>query len=156
VPLLAVITDASTGERAVLLPLILRRQDGIGIVEFADLDLTDYNAPLFGPAAPRDVRSARLMWRDLLTELRKVPGGADLIRLRKLPADLDGRPNPLALLDGAGPCSLSGNLIITGGTSTPGATRWSARPGKNWNEAGGCLRAIPRPASGSPPTQTRR
>jgi len=115
VPLIAVITDASTGERAALLPLILRRQDGIRIVEFADLDLTDYNAPVLGPAAPRSARSARLLWRNLLTALRKVPGGADLIRLRKLPADLDGRPNPLAMLAGAGPCSLNGNLIIMGG-----------------------------------------
>jgi len=114
VPLIAVITDAATGERAALLPLILREQDGIRIVEFADLDLTDYNAGVFGPAAPRDARSARLMWRDLLAELRKLPGGADLIRLRKVPADLDGRPNPLALLDAAGPCALNGNLIVAG------------------------------------------
>src|SRR3954469_10609977 len=111
VPLIAVITDAATGERTALLPLILRRQGGIRIVEFADLDLTDYNAPVLGPAAPRDARSARLMWRDLRAALRKAP--ADLVRLRKLPADLGGRPNPLALLDAAGPCSLNGNLVIT-------------------------------------------
>jgi CelD/BcsL family acetyltransferase involved in cellulose biosynthesis len=54
------------------------------------------------------------MWRDLLAALRQVPGGADLIRLRKLPVDLGGRPNPLAMLGAAGPCSLNGNLIITG------------------------------------------
>ena len=114
VPLIAVITEAATGERAALLPLILRQQDGLRIVEFADLGLTDYNAPLLGPAAPRDIRSARRMWRDLLAALRKLPGGADLIRLRKLPLDLDGRPNPLAILDAAGPCSLNGNLLITG------------------------------------------
>jgi CelD/BcsL family acetyltransferase involved in cellulose biosynthesis len=114
VPLIAVITDASTGERAALLPLILRQQDGVGIVEFADLDLTDYNAPVLGPAAPRDARSARRLWRDLKAALRKVPGGADLIRLRKMPVDLDGGPNPLAMLDTAGPCSLNGNLILTG------------------------------------------
>jgi CelD/BcsL family acetyltransferase involved in cellulose biosynthesis len=114
VPLIAVITEASTGERAALLPLIARRQDGIRIVEFADLDLTDYNAPVLGPAAPRDAKSTCRMWRDLRAALRTVPGGADLVRLRKLPADLDGRPNPLAMLDGAGPCSLNGNLVITG------------------------------------------
>ena len=114
VPLIDVITDAASGERAALLPLILRQQDRIGIVEFADLDLTDYNAPVFGPAAPRDASSARLLWRDLKAALRKLPGGADLIRMRKVPADLDGRPNPLAMLDAAGPCSLNGNLILTG------------------------------------------
>jgi CelD/BcsL family acetyltransferase involved in cellulose biosynthesis len=43
----------------VLLPLIRRRQNNIVIVEFADLDLTDYNAPFLGAAAPRDARAAR-------------------------------------------------------------------------------------------------
>ena len=54
------------------------------------------------------------MWRDLRAALRRMPGGADLIRLRKMPVDLDGRPNPLALLDDAGPCSLNGNVVTTG------------------------------------------
>ena len=31
-----------------------------------------------------------------------------------MPVDLDGTPNPLALLDKAGPCSLNGNLVTTG------------------------------------------
>ena len=113
-PLIAVITDASTGEQAALLPLIRRRQNNITIVEFADLDLTDYNAPLLGPAAPRDAKAARALWRDLLTALRRLPGGADLIRLRKVAVDLDGRLNPLALLDDAGPCPVNGNITTTG------------------------------------------
>src|ERR1700742_4646292 len=61
-PLLAVVTDAATGEPAVLLPLIRRLQKGIRIVEFADLDLTDYNAPMLGSAAPRDAKAARALW----------------------------------------------------------------------------------------------
>jgi CelD/BcsL family acetyltransferase involved in cellulose biosynthesis len=112
-PLIAVVTDASTGELAVMLPLIRRRQSNIRIVEFADLDLTDYNAPILGNAAPRDARAVRVLWRDLLKALRRMQGGADLIRLRKVPVDLDGRANPLALLDAAGPCSLNGNLVTT-------------------------------------------
>jgi CelD/BcsL family acetyltransferase involved in cellulose biosynthesis len=84
------------------------------IVEFADLDLTDYNAAILGSAAPRDARTARALWRDLRAALRKMPGGADLIRLRKVPAELDGRPNPLALLGDAGPCAANGNVVITG------------------------------------------
>src|SRR3954449_11455126 len=81
-PLVAVVTDAATGEPAVLLPLIRRRQKGVRIVEFADLDLTDYNAPLLGGAAPRDAKAARALWRDLKAALRRSPGGADLMRLR--------------------------------------------------------------------------
>ena len=113
-PLIAVVTDASTGEPAALLPLILRRQDDIAIVEFADLDLTDYNAPILGCAAPRDAGAARAMWRSMLSALRRMSDRPDLIRLRKVPVDLDGKPNPIALLDAAGPCSLNGNLVTTG------------------------------------------
>jgi CelD/BcsL family acetyltransferase involved in cellulose biosynthesis len=113
-PLIAVVTDASTGEPVVLLPLIRRRQNNIATVEFADLDLTDYNAPILGPAAPRDAKAARALWRSLLSALRRMPEKADLIRLRKIPVDLVGKPNPIALLDAGGPCSLNGNLVTTG------------------------------------------
>jgi CelD/BcsL family acetyltransferase involved in cellulose biosynthesis len=113
-PLIAIVSDAATGERAALLPLVRRLQKGIRIVEFADLDLTDYNAPLLGPAAPRDARAAATMWRDLKAALRRMPGGADLVRLRKMPVELADRPNPLALLDAVAPCLLNGNIVATG------------------------------------------
>jgi CelD/BcsL family acetyltransferase involved in cellulose biosynthesis len=113
-PLIAIISDAATGQPAVLLPLVRRRHKGIRIVEPADLDLTDYNAPLLGAAAPRDAKAARAMWQDLRAALRRLPGGADLIRLRKMPVELDGKPNPMALLGGAGPCALNGNVVTTG------------------------------------------
>src|SRR4029077_20588318 len=106
-----IISDASTGEQGALLPLIRRLQNGIRVVEFADLDLTDYNAPAWNAAMPRDAKTARALWRDLLAALR---GGADLIRLRKMPVDLECQPNPLALLDGVRVCSLNGNLVTTG------------------------------------------
>jgi CelD/BcsL family acetyltransferase involved in cellulose biosynthesis len=113
-PLLAVITDAGTLEQVALLPLVRRFRRGLRIIEFADLDLTDYNAPLLGPAAPRDAAGAQAMWRELLVALTRLQGGADLIRLRKLPRDLDGRPNPLALLEGTGPSAVNGNLVSIG------------------------------------------
>ncbi len=113
-PLIAEVSDAATGEPALLLPLIRRRQNGIAVIEFADCDLTDYNAPLLGPAAPRDEQAAAALWRDFTVALRRLSGGADLLRFRKMPADLAGQPNPLALLDEAGPCSLNGNAVTTG------------------------------------------
>jgi CelD/BcsL family acetyltransferase involved in cellulose biosynthesis len=113
-PLIAVVSDAATGERAALLPLIRHRQGSLRIVEFADLNLTDFNAPLLGPAAPRDDVAARQFWRDLQAALRKTHGGADLIRLRKMPVKLAARPNPLALLDGVGPSVVNGNLLTIG------------------------------------------
>ena len=68
-PLMAIISDAATSEQVALLPLVRRVQNGVRIVEFADLNLTDYNAPLLTAAAPRDAKSARAMWRDLLAAL---------------------------------------------------------------------------------------
>jgi CelD/BcsL family acetyltransferase involved in cellulose biosynthesis len=43
-----------------------------------------------------------------------MPDGADLIRLRKLPRDLDGRSNPLALVEGTGRSAVNGNLVTIG------------------------------------------
>ena len=114
-PLLATIRDRATGEVAMHLPLIRRQQNRIRIVEFADLELTDYNAPLLGPAAPREPKAAAMLWRELRLALRRLPDGADLIRFKKMPLQLQASPNPLAMLDGAGPCSLNGNLVTTGG-----------------------------------------
>ncbi|HTB01997.1 MAG TPA: GNAT family N-acetyltransferase [Bradyrhizobium sp.] len=113
-PLIAIVSNAATSEQVALLPLLRRTRKGVRIVEFADLNLTDYNAPLVTTAAPRDARAAASLWRDLKVALRGLPGGADLIRLRKMPVDLAGQPNPLALLDAAAPCPLNGNLVTTG------------------------------------------
>jgi len=112
-PLIVEVSDAATREPALLLPLIRRRQNRIAVVEFADCDLTDYNAPLLGPAAPREANTAQALWRDLLAALRGLPG-TDLLRLRKMPVELAGQPNPLTLLDEAGPCPLNGNVATTG------------------------------------------
>src|SRR5450755_4660215 len=57
-PLIAMISDAATSEHVALLPLVRRVQNGIRIVEFADLNLTDYNAPFLTAAAPRDATAA--------------------------------------------------------------------------------------------------
>ncbi len=113
-PLIAVVLDGQTGEWAALLPLVRRVQNGVRIVEFADLNLTDYNAPLLTAASPRNVTRARALWRDLLIALKRLPGGADLVRLRKMPLVLANGPNPLALLDVAKPCPLNGNVVTTG------------------------------------------
>jgi CelD/BcsL family acetyltransferase involved in cellulose biosynthesis len=113
-PLIAIVLDAATSEHVALLPLVRRVQNGVRIVEFADLNLTDYNAPLLTAMAPRHAAGAHVLWRDLLKALKRLPGGADLIRLRKMPIDLAGQPNSLALLAGARPCPLNGNLVTTG------------------------------------------
>jgi CelD/BcsL family acetyltransferase involved in cellulose biosynthesis len=113
-PLIAVVTDGITGRRIALVPLILRLRHGVRIVEFADLNVTDYNAPLLADGVTLDAGEARAMSQALVAALRKLPGGADLIRLRKMPARLEGRLNPLAMLGRPGSSSLNGNIINIG------------------------------------------
>jgi CelD/BcsL family acetyltransferase involved in cellulose biosynthesis len=113
-PLIAIISDAATRRKLALVPLIRRVQRGVRIVEFADLGLTDYNAPILDCEAPADAAGARVLCQALLAALRRLPDGVDLIRLQKMPADVGGKPNPLVSLGSVGSCSLNGNLIQIG------------------------------------------
>jgi hypothetical protein len=155
-PLIAVITDAVTGEQAALLPLIRRRQNGIRIVEFADLDLTDYNAPLLGPAAPRDARAARTLWRNLRARCAACPAAPISSACASSPSISTAGPTRLRLLDDAGPCSLNGNLVTTGEITSPGATRWKRPCARNWSGAGACSPAMPPQPSSSPRIMMKR
>lgn len=109
-PLIVTLRAEKSGAVALRLPLVLRRKGHLRVVEFADLDLTDYNAPLLGSAAPTDAQGTRLMWR----ALRHALPPADLLRFTKMPKELRGQPNPLALLPGVLPCALNGNIVVTG------------------------------------------
>ena len=109
-PLLVTVRVRETGALALRLPLVVDATGPRRIIAFADLGLTDYNAPLLGPASPRDAAGARALWRAVRGALPR----ADLLDLRKMPAVLQGRPNPLALLPGVRPCPLNGNLVTTG------------------------------------------
>ncbi len=113
-PLIATISDTVARRKVALVPLIRRVRHGVRVVEFADLNVTDYNAPLVGPGVTFDMAEAREVSRALLVGLRQVPGGADLLRLKKMPGRLAGGINPLALLGRAGSSSLNGNIIETG------------------------------------------
>ena len=113
-PLIAIICDRATNRQMALIPLIHRVRNGVGVVEFADLDLTDYNAPVLAAGVLRDAPEGRALCRALLAGLRKLPERVDLIRLRKMPATVDGKANPLASLGRTGSCSLNGNLIEIG------------------------------------------
>ncbi len=113
-PLIAIISDATTNRQVALVPLIRRVQGGTRIVEFADLGVTDFNAPILGFAAPHDGMEARALCKALLAALRRLPEGADLLRLRKMPANVGGKSNPLVLMGRMGSCSLNGNLVVVG------------------------------------------
>src|SRR3954451_17622372 len=60
-PLPVAVRSADNHTPAMLLPLLCRRRYGVSVLEFADLGLTDYNAPLLGSAAPKDRAAALAM-----------------------------------------------------------------------------------------------
>ena len=97
----------SGGALALRLALIARRTAGQHVLQFADHDLTDFNAPILGPAAPETLRDAAKLWQALTRALPDI----DLVDFRKMPLAVDGQANPLALLADTAPCPLTGHLI---------------------------------------------
>jgi CelD/BcsL family acetyltransferase involved in cellulose biosynthesis len=113
-PLIAVISGTAAKRGVALVPLICRAYRGIRVVEFADLGVTDYNAPIVAPGAPGEPEGMHAMCRALVAALHGLPDCPDLIRMQKMPAEIHGRPNPLAVWGRVGSCSLNGNLIEIG------------------------------------------
>lgn len=109
-PLIAVISDAATGKDIALVPMISHIRRGIRVVEFADLGVSDNNAPILS----LDADAPDAISKALIDALRALPDGFDLLRLRKMPAQIGGKPNPLVSLGRIGSSSLNGNLVLMG------------------------------------------
>jgi CelD/BcsL family acetyltransferase involved in cellulose biosynthesis len=112
-PPIAVVSDAATGGIVALVPMIGRTKGGVRIVEFADLGLSDNNAPILARDAPGDTAGARAIGKALLAALRALPDGFDLLRMKKMPAYVGGKKNPLISLGRVGSCAVNGNLVLT-------------------------------------------
>jgi CelD/BcsL family acetyltransferase involved in cellulose biosynthesis len=76
--------------------------------------VSDYNAPMLAGEAPRDGASMQAVGRALLAALRRLPDRPDLVRLKKMPAEIRGRPNPLVASGWNGSSSLNGNVVEVG------------------------------------------
>lgn len=86
------VSDATTGELAVLLPLVMSREGRLSVVSWASLGVSDYGAPLLGPKSPANDDDARALWGAIRASLT----GCDLVQLANMPMEIDGRINPLA------------------------------------------------------------
>lgn len=113
-PLIALISDAATGKDIAVVPLVSHVRRGVRIVEFADFGVSDNNAPILVSDAALDAAAMDAVGQALVGALRALPDGFDLLRLRKMPAQIGGRPNPLVSLGRIGSSSLNGNLVLTG------------------------------------------
>lgn len=110
-PLIAVVSDAATGKDIAVVPMVSHFRRGIRIVEFADLGVSDNNAPILTLDAELDADAIN---KALVDALRALPDGFDLLRLKKMPAHVGGKPNPLVSLGRIGSSSLNGNLVLMG------------------------------------------
>src|SRR3954453_7404114 len=113
-PLIALISDATTGGDIAIVPMISPLRRGIRIVEFADLGVSDNNAPILALDAALDAAAVDAIGKALVEALGALPDRLALLRLKKMPAHVGGKPNPLVSLGRIGSCSLNGNLVLTG------------------------------------------
>lgn len=108
-PLIVRVTDAD-GIPAYHLPLLCRGVGTLQVVEFADLNMTDFNAPLLGPASPITQADAREAWK----AVKRALPSCDAVRFTKMPPMIGTRPNPLCLPGGLLPAAANGNLLVVG------------------------------------------
>jgi CelD/BcsL family acetyltransferase involved in cellulose biosynthesis len=108
-PLIVRVTDGD-GIPAFHLPLLCRGVGTLQVVEFADLNMTDFNAPLLGPASPRTPADAQEAWK----AVKRALPSCDAVRFTKMPPMIGARPNPLCLAGGLLPAAANGNLLVTG------------------------------------------
>ncbi|MBB4376721.1 Acetyltransferase involved in cellulose biosynthesis, CelD/BcsL family [Bradyrhizobium sp. Rc3b] len=113
-PLIAMISDAATGKDIAMVPMISHIRRGIRIVEFADLGVSDNNAPILASDAALDAAAAHAISGALVEALRGLPDRFDLLRLKKMPAHVGGKPNPLVAFGRIGSSSLNGNVVLMG------------------------------------------
>ncbi|WP_038972838.1 GNAT family N-acetyltransferase [Bradyrhizobium genomosp. III] len=113
-PLIAMISDAATGKDIAVVPMVSHIRRGIRIVEFADLGVSDNNAPILALDAALDAAAMDAISLALVEALRALPDRFDLLRLRKMPAQVGGKPNPLVSLGRIGSSSLNGNVVLLG------------------------------------------
>jgi CelD/BcsL family acetyltransferase involved in cellulose biosynthesis len=111
-PILLTVRDRLSQRLVAMLPLLLGRSGSLRVVRFADAGVSDYNAPVLGPDAPVDPAGAKALW----TAIQRALGDADLVNFTKMPAQVEGRPNPFALLPACGRCAVGTNVLSINGS----------------------------------------
>ncbi len=92
------------GRPVMVLPLCVRRELGLRLLEFIDGGATDYHAPALAADLP-DIPPG--FAEDLFGRILAVAPPVDVVSLRNVPTHVAGRPNPL-LPGGAAPQALPG------------------------------------------------
>lgn len=88
------VTDASTGQAVLLLPMVLRLQSRLKVLEWLNFGVCDYCGPVMAKMPDMSSAEAERAW----AAAKSVMPAADLIRITGIPARIFGQANPLALL----------------------------------------------------------
>lgn len=88
-----------TDRTVILWPLGLYQRHGLRALDFMGDVVTDYRAPLFTAGFPSHDDSAA--FEDLWHAVVRLAGPADVVDLKRMPAVLDGVPNPMVKLSRA-------------------------------------------------------
>ncbi len=105
-PVLVKVTAGESGMLVMLLPLVINQRGRSRVLQFADQNLTDFNAPILG-SIEISVESEAPLWRMIIAALPCC----DAVEIRKMPRAICGRRNPLASVRGAATSSVTGNVI---------------------------------------------
>jgi CelD/BcsL family acetyltransferase involved in cellulose biosynthesis len=93
-PLFVIVRDRMNGRPLVFFALCVRKRWGLTLVEFPDLGVTDYNAPIWAPDFALDDEQSVALW----AAIRKSVPDVDAIYFDKVPTMLYGLPVPFASL----------------------------------------------------------
>jgi CelD/BcsL family acetyltransferase involved in cellulose biosynthesis len=94
-PLFVTVSNQPTGRPVMFFPLCLRRKRGLRIVEFADLGVCDYNAPIMAAGLALNAETMGSIWTEIC---RRLPP-ADIVRFTKMPEFSSRCQVPLVQLD---------------------------------------------------------
>lgn len=106
-PRVVIATERNSGEVALILPLLVKREGLLRVAYFADLGVSHYGGPILGPALLKKTRSIRRAWR----VVRKSLSNIDLLRLENMPAEIGGIANPLLTRSGITPSRRDGSVV---------------------------------------------
>ena len=93
---LVVVRDTASGAIGLVMPLVVVEERGVRVAGFPDYGVSDYSAPLIGPAWSQCVEAfgQLAIWRAVLDELADV----DLLSLQSVPASFGPGMPDLSLL----------------------------------------------------------
>lgn len=94
-----IVREVASGRDLLLLPLVRRSLGPIRIIELPDFGVSDYSAPIVAPEIAAEPDRFVALWK---LALAAIPS-ADLIRINKMPEQINQHRNPFLRLSGLWP-----------------------------------------------------